>query len=133
MKRILEELRSDIRHEYGVNIAIPAMQKVLRTGKFTVNDMVTMSTKEVDVSEYFERANEKVAALAFDSIKDYVFGIKYLIMTGGIGEAWKPIFEERLNKLSIKLLLGNETTTLPTVLSNARGYYLNRVNMLKRN
>lgn len=133
MKRILEELRSDIRREYGVNIAIPAMQKVLRTGKFTVNDMVTMSTKEVDVSEYFERANEKVAALAFDSIKDYVFGVKYLIMTGGIGEAWKPIFEERLNKLSIKLLLGNETTTLPTVLSNARGYYMNRVNMLKRN
>ena len=132
MKRILEELRADISREYGVNISIPAMQKVLRSGKFTVNDMVTMTVKEVDVSEYFERANDKVAALAFDSIKDYVFGVKYLIMTGGIGEAWSPIFKERLKNLPITILLGKENTQLPTVLANARGYYMNRVNKIRK-
>lgn len=132
MKRILEELRLMIRREYGINISIPAMQKVLRSGKFTVNDMITMTAKEVDVTPYFEKANQKVAAEAFDSMKEYAFGVKYFIMTGGIGEAWLPIFKEKLTDLPVKVLLGNATTTLPTVLSNARGYYMKAVNTFRK-
>lgn len=132
MKRILEELRSMLLKEYGVKISIPAMQKVLKTGKFTVNDLVTMSVEEHDIADYFEEANNKVAALAFDTIKDYVFGVKFLIMTGGIGEAWYPYFTERLKNMPVKVLLGKENSNLPTVYTNARGYYMYRVNMLKR-
>ncbi len=130
MRRVMAETRDLIKKDLGVNVSIPAMQNVLRSGFVEVNDYVNLRKDRVDVSTYLEKANALVSAEALESIKDYVFKIKYLIMTGGTGEAWYNIFSERLSGLGINILSGKQNSNLPTVYSNARGYYYYRLRKL---
>ena len=127
MRRVMAETRDLIKKDLGVNVSVPAMQNVLRSGYVEVNDYVNLRKDRVDVSTYLEKANALVSAEALESIKDYVFKIKYLIMTGGTGEAWYNIFSERLSGLGINVLSGKQNSNLPTVYSNARGYYYYRL------
>ncbi len=130
MRRVMAETRDLIKKDLGVNVSVPAMQNVLRSGYVEVNDYVNLRKDRVDVSTYLEKANALVSAEALESIKDYVFKIKYLIMTGGTGEAWYNIFSERLSGLGINVLSGKQNSNLPTVYSNARGYYYYRLRKL---
>ena len=57
--------------------------------------------------------------------------IKYLIMAGGTGIAWYPYFKERLKDIPLEVIAGNQNSNLPGVYSNARGYYMYRLNQLK--
>ncbi len=137
MKRVLDETRKMIARDFGVNISIPAMQKVLKSGTFAVNDLITMNFEDHDVSEYFEKANNEIANVALESVKeDIVSGVKYIIMAGGTGEAWYPIFKEFVDRLPEKkrpvILLGSESSNLPGVYGVARGYYMSRVNKLRK-
>ena len=57
--------------------------------------------------------------------------IDNLVMTGGTGAAWFPIFEEKLQGLisadALTLIPGNiMNLSLPYYLSNVRGYRLRR-------
>ena len=80
---------------------------------------------------YLEKANNMVCAEAFGSVKDFVFDVKRIIMTGGTGAAWCNYFTERLKGISgLKVVPGNvNEPTMPIVYINARGYYLYRYMM----
>lgn len=132
MYRVLDEARKMIRKEYGTPVSIPAMQKVLKTGTIQVNDLMTLTSKSYDVSDIIEKASAKVCGEAIDSVKDHLFEIKYLILTGGTGEAWYDAFSKRLAAAPITLLRGRESSSLPTLYANARGYYMSRVKKLSK-
>ena len=83
-----------------------------------------------EVDKYIENATIMVADEARDSIKDYIFEIKYLVMTGGTSEAWFERFNSRLEKAPVTILRGNATTNLAAFYANARGYYMNRYKKL---
>ena len=134
MKRVLEETRKLIQKELGAEVSIPAMQEILKSGKVKVMDRVLIKDVYYPISEYLEKANDMVKEEAFESIKDCVFDIKYLIMTGGTGLAWYPYFKERLAGVSsLQVIPGNyNTEDMSIVYANARGYYMYRYMMLKK-
>ncbi len=130
MKRILTETRNLIADDLNVQISIPAMQKVLKDGVVKVNDLMALETKEYPINDYLAQANKKVCIEALESIKDYVFNIKYLIMTGGTSEAWIEEFKKRLQTTGVEVLSGKTGSNLPTIYANARGYYYSRLKKL---
>ena len=127
MHRIFEEVRKALRDELGVDVGIIAMQNVLKSGVVKVNDRATLTSREYEIAEYLEKANKKVCAEALESIKDYIFDIKFLIMTGGTSDAWLDMFKEKLAFTSVEILTGKENSNLPLIYQNARGYYLYRL------
>jgi plasmid segregation protein ParM len=131
MKRVIEEARRMISKEYGVNISIPAMQNCFKTGKFQQTNLINLKQTSHDVEPYLMKANALVQAEAFDSIKDYVFDIRYLIMSGGTGAAWYDYFKDRLSGItSLEVVKGNANSGLPVIYANARGYYMYRLKLL---
>ena len=134
MHRVLIETRNLLQKELGADVSIPAMQQVLKTGKVKVTDRVLIQEAEYPISEYLEKANNIVKSEAFESIKDYVFDIKYLIMTGGTGSAWVDYFTERLRGVkSLKVVPSNNNAKdMSIVYMNARGYYMYRYYQLKK-
>jgi len=130
MKRVLTETRDLIAQDLNVSVSIPAMQRVLRDGVVKVNDLMTLQTKEYPIDDYLAQANKKVCMEALESIKDYVFNIKYLIMTGGTSEAWIDEFRKRLQTTGVEVLSGKTGSNLPVVYANARGYYYSRLKKL---
>lgn len=128
MRRVLEETRRLIQKELKTDVSIPAMQQILKNGKVKVINRALMKETEEPISEYLNKANDMVMAEAFESIKDYVFDIKYLIITGGTGAAWFDYFKSRLSGLSsLEVIPGNiNTPEMSTVYTNARGYYMYR-------
>lgn len=131
MKRILEEARLMMQQDLGVSVSIPAMQQCLKTGKVKVTDIATLTAKEYPIESYIEKANALVREEALDSIKDYIFDIKYLFMTGGTGGAWYQYFKDKLSATGVEVIPGNINSNLPMIYANARGYYLYRLNMSK--
>ena len=127
MKRVLTETRDLIQQDLGVSIPIPGMQKVLRDGVVRVNDLMTLQSKTYPIDDYLKQANKKVCNEALESIKDYIFNIKYLIMTGGTSDAWIEEFKNRLSTTNIEILSGKTGSGLPTIYANARGYYFSRL------
>jgi plasmid segregation protein ParM len=135
MLRVLEETRNLIRSDKntGIDISIPALQGCLRSGKFKKTNMITLQQEEYDITPYLQKANEKVREEAFESIRDYVFDIQKLVMTGGTGAAWYRYFSERLKGITtLDVVPGNQNSTLPMIYSNARGYYMSRLNAMRR-
>lgn len=125
MYRILSEVRNDLKEQLSVDIGIIAMQNALKTGVVRVNDLTTFSTKEYDIYPFLEKASKKVCAEAIESLKDYIFDIRFLIMTGGTSEAWLDMFKDKLKNAPIEILTGKESSNLPLIYQNARGYYFN--------
>jgi plasmid segregation protein ParM len=135
MRRILEEARNRIKKEVGVEVSIPGMQNCLKTGKVKYIDRTSIKAREVAIDRYVEEANTLVCEEAFETIKDHIFDIDYLIMTGGTGILWYPAFQERLSGVeSLQVLPGNANMNgMPCIYANARGYYMYRLNALLRN
>ena len=132
MRRVLDETRKLIKSDLGVDISIPAMQACLQTGKVKKMDMINMKVDEYPIEGYLEKANALVREEAFEDIKSYVFDIRYLIMTGGTGAAWYSYFKERLSGMSsLSVIQGNQGSGLPSIYSNARGYYMYRLGCLR--
>lgn len=133
MRRVLDETRKMIKKDLGVDISIPAMQSCLKSGKVTKIDRIALKSDEYDIAEYLEKANKIVCDEAFDSIKDDVFDVSYIIMAGGTGAAWYDTFAERLSGIdTVEVLLGNSGIGLPGIYTNARGYYMYRMNEFKK-
>ena len=129
MKRILTETRSLIENELGVSPTLPAMQKILKTGVVDVNDFITLTTRTCAIDEYLKIANEKVCKEALESIKSYIFNIKYLIMSGGTSEAWIDYFKKSLLGTSVNVIKGSTGANVSNIYSNARGYYYYRTHV----
>jgi plasmid segregation protein ParM len=137
MKRILEETRNSMQEDlkrkgYSVSVSLPAMQQCLKNGVVRINDRINFTVKEFPIEEYLKKANDLVCKEAFDSIKDYVFNIKYLIMTGGTGSAWYGYFKDKLKRIpTLKVISGDYNSNLPAFYANARGYYMYRLTQFK--
>lgn len=129
MKRILTETRDLIESDLSESPTIPDMQNILRSGVIRVNDLMTMSTKSYPVEGYLKIANEKVCKEALESIKSYVFNIRFLIMTGGTSEAWIDSFKKSLENTNVSVLKGSTGSGLSNIYSNARGYYYYRLHL----
>ena len=132
MHRVFDETRKIISDELGAEIGIIAMQNILKTGVVRVNDLATFSSREYEIADYLEAANKKVCAEAIESIKDYIFDIKFLIMTGGTSDAWLDMFKEKLSFAPVEILTGKENSNLPLIYQNARGYYMYRLHKLQQ-
>ncbi len=139
MKRVLTDTSAKIFKQYRVEIPIPAMQKYLSQGYITQFDKATRRGYNYDFSEILEECNQNVAKEAIDyfcELFNYFLEYRYLILTGGTGEAWFRYFKEALAGIpNLTVLPGNKGTEgffqdsdgngspLPFFFSNVRGYY----------
>ena len=65
-----------------------------------------------------------------NTFRDY----KYIIVSGGTGEAWYEMIKDALSKMNnLEILPGNlNSPDLPFIYANVRGYYLYRYSLLKK-
>lgn len=128
MRAVLKKVSGMILKETGEDIRIQALQHVLETGYFTCVDEETMNWEDKPVSGYLKKASREVFLEAMEQVKaatgafrDY----RYLIVTGGTGEAWYPWIREYLNRArGLSVLSGNRNDGAAMLYSNVRGYYM---------
>ena len=115
------------------------MQKYLSQGYITQFDKTTRRGYNYDFSGILEECNRNVAKEAIDyfcELFNYFLEYRYLILTGGTGEAWFPYFKDALSGIpNLTVVPGNKGTEgffrdeegnaspLPFFFSNVRGYY----------
>lgn len=135
MREVLSESIKQIMAEMGEDIRIAAFQKNLESGVITCFDEETLSSEDKPLAPILEAANKKVMQNAMNrarsvtkSFRDY----RYLIIDGGTGEAWfNDICEWLKGMKTIRILPSNFNDHLPFIYSNARGYYMIRLNSQK--
>ncbi len=137
MLRVLQETQKLIKAQYGQNIPVPAMQKILGEGFFkTKIDKRTMQQKQVEITDYLKEANKTVCMEAIETINSYYNYLQdedYLVITGGTGAAWFSMFKDFYKGLSsLKIIDGAENDNIPAIFSNVRGYYMQQLNILKK-
>ena len=133
MKRILHDTCRAIRENYGVEIAVPNMQKYLEMGVVRKFDKRNFSSKDYSFDNLLSTTCDKVCdeALLRMSSSFNLSDFNYLIVTGGTGAAWYKRIEERLKNLDfLTIIKGNRNDTLDFIYSNVRGYYNYRYNKL---
>lgn len=130
MRRVLSETSALIKRQYNIDVPVTRMQKYLETGKVVSHDRRNFRSESHDFTDLLAKANAKVCEEALDTLRDAVPDLaeyKYLIVTGGTGEAWLPIIEERLSGMeTLTVIAANQNDKLPMMYSNVRGYYLSR-------
>ena len=134
MKQVLSETVNKIYEKYRVEIPVPAVQKYLENGYITTFDRKTRTGNNVDFSDILEESSEKVANRAIDKLSELyndLLEYRYLIITGGTGQAWYDKFENAFKGLpNLTLVPGNQRMPvinkkmLPFIFANVRGYYL---------
>lgn len=137
MREVLKNTSAKILNELNEDIRVPSLQNNLETGTVVYVNEEEMETSEVPLAPFLEQANEEVFHNAMEKAKavtnvfrDY----KYLIVSGGTGEAWFPMIKEYLSKMkTLNLIPGNRNAeNLPFLYGNVRGYYLYRYTLSKR-
>lgn len=139
MKQVLADVSEEIFKKYHVEIPVPAMQSYLEKGTVVVYDRKNRTSIEVPFGDILEKHSADVAKKAIDNLDNmYDLGeYKYLILTGGTGEAWYPYFKEAFKGMqTLTIIPGNQNTMgivtdkdghpapLPFIFSNVRGYYM---------
>ena len=133
MKRILEETRNSITKVYKEEVSIPAMQKCLKSGTVMVRDRKSFKTEYKPIGEFLEKANQKVCEEAIENIRNYLFDVSYLVITGGTGAAWEGYLKDTLKEMkNLTVVTGNYGNNLPIFYANTRGYYFYQLSRLKR-
>lgn len=134
MKRVFQETVDAIFEKYHTEIPVHALQKYLASGKITVFDRKTISSKEEDFGDILQEANERICKEAVRRMLDVIEiqDYQYLVVTGGTGSAWSHLIREQLKGLTtLTILDGNMSDeSLSCVYSNVRGYFLFRYNKL---
>lgn len=137
MKNVLEEAASAINSEYGINLSITAMQKCLKEGCVRALDRATLTSNEYPIGEILNAANKKVCDAAIGQILNsynYLMDYRYLVITGGTGDAWKDMIRDKLKNIStLEVVDGNRNSSLPMLYSNVRGYYQYMIKRLAGN
>lgn len=130
MKRILVDTSRLIYEDYGEEIRVPAMQKHLGKGFFSIMDEESMKTDEIDITPYLKKANYNVCMESIEALKhmtNYLRDYDTLIVTGGTGAAWYDLYKDYFKGMkTLNVMPGNRNDGLPMVYSNARGYYMFR-------
>lgn len=135
MKRILQETSKSIKNMYGVEVLVPAMQKILETGTVRKFNNKNLTYEDFQFNDLLTEASNKVCdeAIARMTSSFNLSDYSDIIITGGTGEAWYNRIKDKLKNLSfLSVIKGNENNNLDLIYSNVRGYYYYRYNKLKQ-
>lgn len=134
MHRVLSETCKKIKETHGVSISVPSMQKNLETGTVIFSDRKTLTSKEIPFVSLLAEACNEVLEEAIERLNN-LFNLtdyKYLIVTGGTGEAWMHAIEEKFKDFkTLTIIKGNQNDELPLIYSNVRGYFYYRLAKMK--
>ena len=136
MKRVLQETSKLIKENYNIDIPVPSMQKCLETGTVRYINKRTFESKDYPFDKLLAEASNKVceeAIMRMANAFNYMADFDYIIVTGGTGAAWLHNIEEKFKNMTLQILHGNQNNEdLSFIYSNVRGYYMYRLNQLKR-
>ena len=128
MKTVLETASKYIYEEHGTDIRIPQMRKYMKDGYFKIVDIQNMTSKNVSLAPYIEKACAEVAKQAASKLYEmskYFSDYDILVVTGGTGAAWFPYIKDAFSGIeSLEILLGNDGCGVPVHYANVRGYYM---------
>ncbi len=135
MLRIFQEASRMVYEEYGEDIRISMMPKYLSQGYFTTLNYEDMTTKDIPIGPYIEKANRLVCMESIAKLKEisnYLRDYELMVLTGGTCEAWLPMYREHFAGMkNLEIIAGNRNDGLPLLYSNVRGYYMLRHMNLK--
>lgn len=128
MSQVLKRTARGILQDTGESINLVALQNCLEDGEFSYYDDEKDCSDTKKLAPYLQRANDAVFQEVKAKVKtttDSLRGYRYVIVTGGSGEAWLDNFREWLkNMKTLTLLPANINDHLPLLFANARGYYM---------
>lgn len=129
MKAVYKRLSDKIYEKYGEYIPVHAISKTLMTGYIQVLDKEAMQTETYSINELVKECSEEICKKAIERLQttyDYLREFRYLLITGGAGEAWKESVRKHFAGMQgLKIIEGNQNDkSLPQIFSNVRGYYL---------
>lgn len=132
MKAVYKLLSDRIYQLYGEDIPVHAIPKILLAGEVEVLDKGTVSTNRYPIQEALLECSEEICKRAIQKIQstyDYLREYRYLLITGGTGEAWREKIQKHFAGMQgLTILRGNQNDAgLPQFFSNVRGYYLYQV------
>ena len=136
MRRVLAETSEKIYDKYHIEIPVPAMQKCLETGTFRHINKAERKSVLVEFADILNECNQNVCYEALRTIDDSYDGMfrhDYMIITGGTSAAWESMirgYYKNMETLSIVNAWNNDN--IHPIFSNVRGYYMKRINNLKR-
>ena len=137
MRKVFSSVSAKILEEMNEDIRVQALQKNLETGTVVCIDEEELCSQEKSIEDILESSNKEVFMEAFqraraitNTFRDY----KYIIVSGGTGEAWYEMIKDALSKMNnLEILPGNlNSPELPFIYANVRGYYLYRYSLLKK-
>lgn len=136
MLQVLSSVSKQILDDTNEDIRVSSIQKNLETGKFTYINEDEMQAEEKSIAPYIDTANKEIFKNAMDkakSVTNAFRGYRYLVVTGGTGEAWFEDIKKWLEGMkTLKIIGGNINDHLPFIYSNSRGYYMYRYSRNKR-
>lgn len=136
MKAVLHRASDVIYKKYDEEIAVSAMQKNLETGDFSCYDPDKNKSVRYGITEILDAANKEICNEAMTQIRQIynnLIDYKYLLVTGGTGDAWFEMIKEYFSGIEgLKVIAANRNTNIPQIFSNVRGYYLYCINKLNR-
>lgn len=143
MKRILEKTSEDIFKKYGCDYAVFELQPLLSEGYFTNITYVKdedgrrhSKAEDISFADILEKNARSVCMDMLEKQNETTGGYKglsHIILGGGTCAAWKNIITEEFAGRKIKIILSNRNdTSLPTLYSNARGYYFYLLKKLRQ-
>ena len=137
MKIVYKRLSEQIHKSYGIHIPLQAIQKTLIDGHIKILDKKNMKTEIKGISDLLYRCSHEVCNEAIERLKtsyNYLQDVRYLLLTGGTGEAWRDsILKHFADMQRLHIIMGNvNSPALPQIFSNVRGYYYYRLNHLNK-
>lgn len=132
MYEILRRTSKDIARMYHNAIEIPDLQEALKLGYVDVYDDLVDRRLDKELENLIEKNTKEVfddAARSLLAFTNYMRDYRYLIVTGGTGDAWLPAIREKFKTLQHLTVIGanRNDTSLSNIYSNVRGYYLSLV------
>lgn len=132
MRAVYKLLSDKIYQMYGEDIPVHAIPKILLAGEVAVLDKATICTTTHPIREMLAECSEEICRRAIQKIQstyDYLREYRFLLITGGTGEAWMDRIRQHFSGIQgLTILKGNQNDAgLPQIFSNVRGYYFYQV------
>ena len=136
MKAVYKRLSEQIWDTYGVHVPVHVVPKILTDGCVQKFDKKNMRTENVPVADMLEQCNRAVCMDAIEKLNvtyGYLQEFRYLLVTGGTGEAWADYIARHFSGMrNLKIIFGNRNdAALPQIFSNVRGYYLKKAGIMR--
>lgn len=132
MFEIMQRTCNEIRDRYGMVISVPAIQNYLEKGKIKVMNRKELRSEEVDFTDILSAKAEEVCEELIAKLLEltnYFQETDSLIIGGGTGAAWESQIRDRFKNLNtLRIISGGKNSSLPSIFSVARGYYMYAIN-----